>query len=278
MTASSPADRPASIAERISAVRDRIEAMFTGEHINATEDRAVLHTALRAPAGAELTVDGQDVPADVHEVLGQMREFASQLRSGEWVGHTGKTITKVVNIGIGGSDLGPRLVVDALKDFGTGRFRVHFLTNVDGSDAQHLLKGLDPARTAAILVSKTFSTQETLLNGAVVRDWLGGSERLYAVSANVPRAEAFGADILRLCVEVGGCLTGEHGVGREKINQMCSQFNADELTLFHAVKAAFDPSGLLNPGKNIPTLHRCAEFGRMHIHNGQLPFPELERF
>ncbi len=101
-------------------------------------------------------------------------------------------VTDIVNVGIGGSDLGPRLVVDALKDFGTGRFRVHFLTNVDGSDAQHLLKQLDPAHTAAILVSKTFGTQETLLNGAVVRDWLGGSDRLYAVSANVPRAEAFG--------------------------------------------------------------------------------------
>ncbi|MBK3844886.1 MAG: glycolate oxidase subunit GlcD [Gammaproteobacteria bacterium] len=92
------------------------------------------------------------------------------------------------------------------------------------------------------------------------------------------RAEALGGKILELCVKVGGSITGEHGVGREKINQMCSQFNADELTLFHAVKAAFDPSGLLNPGKNIPTLHRCAEFGGMHVHGGQLPFPELERF
>ena len=90
--------------------------------------------------------------------------------------------------------------------------------------------------------------------------------------------EALGGKILELCVKVGGSITGEHGVGREKINQMCSQFNADELTLFHAVKAAFDPSGLLNPGKNIPTLHRCAEFGGMHVHGGQLPFPELERF
>ncbi|WP_434457217.1 glycolate oxidase subunit GlcD [Stutzerimonas urumqiensis] len=92
------------------------------------------------------------------------------------------------------------------------------------------------------------------------------------------RAEALGGKILELCVKVGGSITGEHGVGREKINQMCAQFNADELTTFHAVKAAFDPTGLLNPGKNIPTLHRCAEFGGMHVHGGQLPFPELERF
>ena len=110
----------------------------------------------------------------------------------------------------------------------------------------------------------------------------GNMHPLILFDANQPgeleRAEDLGGKILELCVRVGGSITGEHGVGREKINQMCSQFNADELTLFHAVKAAFDPSGLLNPGKNIPTLHRCAEFGRMHIHNGQLPFPELERF
>ena len=92
------------------------------------------------------------------------------------------------------------------------------------------------------------------------------------------RAEAIGGKILELCVKVGGSITGEHGVGREKINQMCAQFNSDEITLFHAVKAAFDPLGLLNPGKNIPTLHRCAEFGAMHVHHGQLPFPDLERF
>lgn len=110
----------------------------------------------------------------------------------------------------------------------------------------------------------------------------GNMHPLILFDANLPgeleRAEAIGGKILELCVAVGGSITGEHGVGREKINQMCAQFNAAELTLFHAVKAAFDPQGLLNPGKNIPTLHRCAEFGGMHIHHGQLPFPELERF
>ncbi|WKN21221.1 glycolate oxidase subunit GlcD [Azotobacter vinelandii] len=110
----------------------------------------------------------------------------------------------------------------------------------------------------------------------------GNMHPLILFDANQPgeleRAEALGGKILELCVEVGGSITGEHGVGREKINQMCAQFNNDELTLFHAVKAAFDPSGLLNPGKNIPTLHRCAEFGAMHVHHGKLPFPELERF
>lgn len=110
----------------------------------------------------------------------------------------------------------------------------------------------------------------------------GNMHPLILFDANVPgeleRAEAIGGKILELCVEVGGSITGEHGVGREKINQMCAQFNSDEITLFHAVKAAFDPQRLLNPGKNIPTLHRCAEFGAMHVHHGQLPFPELERF
>ncbi|WP_448682197.1 glycolate oxidase subunit GlcD [Pseudomonas nicosulfuronedens] len=110
----------------------------------------------------------------------------------------------------------------------------------------------------------------------------GNMHPLILFDANVPgeleRAEAIGGRILELCVAVGGSITGEHGVGREKINQMCAQFNSDELTLFHAVKAAFDPDRLLNPGKNIPTLHRCAEFGAMHVHHGQLPFPDLERF
>lgn len=110
----------------------------------------------------------------------------------------------------------------------------------------------------------------------------GNMHPLILFDANQPgelaRAETLGGKILELCVKVGGSITGEHGVGREKINQMCAQFNSDELTLFHAVKAAFDPSGLLNPGKNIPTLHRCAEFGAMHVHGGQLPFPDLERF
>ncbi|MBU1329365.1 MAG: glycolate oxidase subunit GlcD [Gammaproteobacteria bacterium] len=110
----------------------------------------------------------------------------------------------------------------------------------------------------------------------------GNMHPLILFDANQPgeleRAEAVGGKILELCVKVGGSITGEHGVGREKINQMCAQFNSDEITLFHAVKAAFDPAGLLNPGKNIPTLHRCAEFGAMHVHHGQLPFPDLERF
>ncbi|GGJ94205.1 glycolate oxidase subunit GlcD [Pseudomonas matsuisoli] len=129
---------------------------------------------------------------------------------------------------------------------------------------------------------KDFSDEYGLRVANVFHAGDGNMHPLILFDANAPgeleRAEELGAKILELCVAVGGSITGEHGVGREKINSMCVQFNADELTVFHAVKAAFDPSGLLNPGKNIPTLHRCAEFGGMHVHAGKLPFPELERF
>ncbi|MDC7805785.1 glucose-6-phosphate isomerase [Luteimonas sp BLCC-B24] len=165
-----------------AGLRQAVRALFDGVTVNTSEGRPALHVALRS-ALSQAPI-ARDAHAQAARARTRMAELVAALEASD--------VTDIVNVGIGGSDLGPRLVVDALKDFGTGRFRVHFLTNVDGSDAQHLLKGLDPARTAAILVSKTFSTQETLLNGAVVRDWLGGSERLYAVSANVPRAEAFG--------------------------------------------------------------------------------------
>ncbi|MCD9029969.1 glucose-6-phosphate isomerase [Luteimonas sp. BDR2-5] len=157
-------------------------ALFDGQTVNTSEQRPALHVALRSALSTAAVA--RDAHAQALEARTRMAALVAALEASD--------VTDIVNVGIGGSDLGPRLVVDALKDFGTGRFRVHFLTNVDGSDAQYILKGLDPARTAAILVSKTFGTQETLLNGAIVRDWLGGGERLYAVSANVPRAEAFG--------------------------------------------------------------------------------------
>lgn len=173
-----------------------LHRLFDGEPVNATEGRAALHTALRgdlSPAPAARAAHGDALAA-----RGRMRAMVERLESGG--------ITDVVSIGIGGSDLGPRLVVDALAT-GDRRPRVHFLSNVDGHAAQRVLAGLDPARTAAILVSKTFGTQETLLNGAIVRDWLGGGGRLHAVSANVGRAESFGIDpdrILPMWDWVGG--------------------------------------------------------------------------
>ncbi|MDG2516323.1 glucose-6-phosphate isomerase [Lysobacter soli] len=156
----------------------RLKALFDGEKINLTEGRSVLHTSLRS--------DLSDAPvakaahAQALEARKQMRALVDSIAKSE--------ITDIVSVGIGGSDLGPRLAVDALSGPKPGRFRVHFLSNVDGHAAQRVLSGLDPARTAAVLISKTFGTQETLLNGAILRDWLGGTERLYAVSANVERA------------------------------------------------------------------------------------------
>ncbi len=165
-----------------AGVAQAIRRLFDGAIVNATEQRPALHTALRSDLGD--TPVAREAHRLAQAARGEMdRLHQSLLDSG---------VTDVVNVGIGGSDLGPRLAVEALKDFHDRRVRVHFLTNVDGSAAQHLLRSLDPSRTAAILVSKSFTTQETLLNGAIVRKWLGGSERLYAISANVPRAEAFG--------------------------------------------------------------------------------------
>ena len=150
-------------------LEDRRDAMFAGEHINTSEDRAVLHTALRLPKGAELTVDGQDVVADVHEVLDAMGRFTDRLRGGEWTGATGERIKTVVNIGIGGSDLGPVMVYQALRHYADAGISARFVSNVDPADLVAKLDGLDPATTLFIVASKTFSTLETLTNATA---WL----------------------------------------------------------------------------------------------------------
>ncbi|WPF66761.1 MULTISPECIES: glucose-6-phosphate isomerase [unclassified Corynebacterium] len=186
-----------------AGVRERTEAMFSGEHINTTEDRAVLHTALRLPASADLTVDGQDIAADVHEVLGRMRDFATALRSGAWLGHTGHTIKKVVNIGIGGSDLGPAMVTKALRAYATAGITAEFVSNIDPADMAATLDGLDPHSTLFIVASKTFTTQETLTNAAVAKKWLldafdgddsAVAKHFVAVSTNAEKVAEFGID------------------------------------------------------------------------------------
>lgn len=185
-----------SLAES-SNIDTAIEDLFNGKQVNQSEQRAALHTALRSNL-----VDSPEARAahalamDSHK---QMARLIEQLEA--------SNVTDIINVGIGGSDLGPRLAVDALRDFHTGRFRVHFLSNVDGSGAQHLLKSLDPKKTAAILVSKSFGTQETLLNGTLIKQWLEDDSRLYAVSANIEKANAFGVDsknILPIWDWVGG--------------------------------------------------------------------------
>ncbi|MGI5414355.1 glucose-6-phosphate isomerase [Actinomadura luteofluorescens] len=190
----------AALAER-AGLRARIEAMFGGEHINVSEDRAVLHTALRLPPGEALTVDGQDVAADVHAVLDKMAGFAGRVRSGEWTGSTGKRITTVVNIGIGGSDLGPAMAYEALHDFADAGVSCRFVSNIDPADILGKLAGLDPEQTLFVVSSKTFGTLETLTNAKVARRWL--TERLgddavarhfVAVSTNAERVAEFGID------------------------------------------------------------------------------------
>ncbi|MDQ1385849.1 MAG: glucose-6-phosphate isomerase, partial [Actinomycetota bacterium] len=165
-------------------LRGRIDAMFRGEHINVTEDRAVLHVALRMPANVQLVVDGVDVVAEVHRVLDRMSAFASAVRDGSHVGHTGRPIRNVVNIGIGGSDLGPAMAYDALHAYSRRDMRIRFVSNVDGADLIDALEGLDAAETLFIVSSKTFTTLETLTNARAARAWLlaalGGDEAAIA--------------------------------------------------------------------------------------------------
>jgi glucose-6-phosphate isomerase len=176
--------------------------MFRGERINVTEDRAVLHTALRAPRGSVIEVDGHDVVADVHEVLDRMGEFSRRIRSGEWVGHTGRRIRTVINVGIGGSDLGPHMAHDALLPFVDTGLTVRFLSNVDGDEFYELTQDLDPAETLFIIASKTFTTLETMTNANSARAWLvtalgdeaAIAKHFVAVSTNADAVAAFGID------------------------------------------------------------------------------------
>jgi glucose-6-phosphate isomerase len=168
-----------ALAER-ARLRDRIDAMFRGEKINVTENRAVLHVALRAPEGAVIEVDSENVVPGVHAVLRKMADFAERVRSGAWTGHTGKRVRNVINIGIGGSDLGPHMAYDALRDFSQRDMTFRFVSNVDGTDFWEATHDLDPAETLFIVSSKTFTTLETLTNARSAREWsvaaLGGDE------------------------------------------------------------------------------------------------------
>ncbi|GAA3152105.1 glucose-6-phosphate isomerase [Nonomuraea salmonea] len=189
-----------ALAER-AGLRERIDAMFRGDHINVSEDRAVLHVALRLPRSAELVVDGQDVVADVHAVLDKMSGFADRVRSKEWKGATGRPIETVVNIGIGGSDLGPAMAYEALRDYADAGITARFVSNIDPADITGNLAGLDPATTLFVVSSKTFTTLETLTNARVARRWLvealgeeAVAKHFVAVSTNAAKVEEFGID------------------------------------------------------------------------------------
>jgi len=186
-----------------AGLRERIDAMFRGDKINLTEDRAVLHVALRAPRGTSIVVDGKDVVPEVHAVLGAMADFANRVRSGAWKGHTGKRIRNVVNIGIGGSDLGPVMAYEALKHYSDRAMRFRFVSNVDGTDLVEATADLDPAETLFIVSSKTFTTLETMTNAESARWWLlaglGGDRKavarhFVAVSTNARKVSEFGID------------------------------------------------------------------------------------
>ena len=184
-----------------SGLRQRIDAMFRGERINATENRAVLHVALRTPRGASIVVDGENVVLAVHEVLDRMAAFAERVRSGAWTGHTGQRIRNIVNIGIGGSDLGPVMAVEALRHYSARELQLRFVSNVDGTDFVEATHDLDPAETLFVVCSKTFTTQETMTNARSARAWalagLGGdpaavARHFVAVSTNARDVAAFG--------------------------------------------------------------------------------------
>jgi len=186
---------------RERGVEQRRDAMFAGEKINNTENRAVLHTALRAPRDAKLKVDGQDVPADVHAVLARIKTFTDAVRSGDWLGHTGKPITDIVNIGIGGSDLGPKMVCLALRQYSHPSLSMHFVSNVDGHDMDAALENLNPETTLFIIASKTFTTSETMMNANTARMWFLAhaqeealAKHFVAVSTNVEAIKKFGID------------------------------------------------------------------------------------
>jgi glucose-6-phosphate isomerase len=186
-----------------SGLRQRIDAMFRGEKINITENRAVLHVALRAPKGASIVVDGENVVAQVHAVLDKMADFSNRVRSGAWKGYTGKRIRNVINVGIGGSDLGPVMAYEALKHYSDRSMTFRFVSNVDGTDFAEAVRDLDPAETLFIISSKTFTTLETMTNARTARDWLlaglGGDEKavakhFVAVSTNASEVAKFGID------------------------------------------------------------------------------------
>ncbi|MBO0737569.1 MAG: glucose-6-phosphate isomerase [Alphaproteobacteria bacterium] len=208
-----------------SGLRERIDAMFRGDRINVSEERAVLHTALRAPRGAAIVHDGRNVVPDVHAVLDRMADFANRLRSGDWRGHTGKRICNVINIGIGGSDLGPVMAYEALKHYSDRSMAFRFVSNVDGTDLAEAVSDLDPAETLFIVSSKTFTTLETMTNAQSARDWLlAGLNRdkaaiarhFVAVSTNAEEVAKFGidtADMFGFWDWVGGRYSMDSAIG-----------------------------------------------------------------
>src|ERR1700761_528800 len=239
---------------RTANLEERRDQMFAGAHINTSEDRAVLHTALRLPRDAELIVDGQNVVADVHEVLDAMGDFTDRLRSGEWTGATGKRISTVVNIGIGGSDLGPGMVYQALRHSADTGVSARFVSNVDPADLIAKLDGLDPATTLFVIASKTFTTLETLTNATAARRWLteelgdsAVSKHFVAVSTNAKLVDEFGIDtdnMFGFWDWVGGRYSVDSAIGLSVMAVIGREAFADFLSGFHIVDEHFKTAPL----------------------------------
>src|SRR3954469_22567336 len=234
-----------------SRLRERIDAMFSGQKINVTEKRAVLHVALRAPEDATILVDGKNVVPEVHAVLDRMANFSNRVRSGEWIGHTGKRIRNVINIGIGGSDLGPHMAYDALRDFSQREMTFRFVSNVDGSAFWEATHDLDPAETLFIVSSKTFTTLETLTNARSARAWclagLGGDEsavakHFVAVSTNATEVAKFGIDTANMFEFwdwVGGRYSFDSAIGLSLMVAIGHEQFAEMLAGFRSVDEHF---------------------------------------
>ncbi len=240
----------------------RRAAMFRGDHINVSEDRAVLHTALRLPKSATLHVDGQDVVKDVHEVLDRMGAFADDVREGRWLGHTGKRIKNVVNVGIGGSDLGPVMAYEALKHYAKRDMTFRFVSNVDSTDFAEATIDLDPEETLFIIASKTFGTLETMTNAHTARDWslakLGDeaavAKHFVAVSTNAERVEAFGIDTNNMFPFwdwVGGRYSMDSAIGLSTMLAIGPKHFHELLAGFHAMDEHFLTAPL---ERNLPVL------------------------
>ena len=244
-------------------LRARAAAMFAGERINRTEDRSVLHVALRMPKGERLEVDGVDVVAQVHEVLDRMAAFAGRVRCGQWTGHSGKRIRNVVSIGIGGSDLGPVMAYEALRDFSDRGMHFGFVSNVDGTDFSEAVRGLDAAETLFIVCSKTFTTLETLANAHAARDWclaaLGGdaaavAKHFVAVSTNADGVRDFGIDtdnMFGFWDWVGGRYSMDSAIGLSTMIAIGPDNFRDMLAGFHAMDVHFRDTP---PERNLPVL------------------------
>ena len=251
----------AAVADR-AGLKERIGAMWAGEHINVTEDRAVLHVALRAPRSQVMTTGGRNVVPDVHDVLDRMAAFADQVRSGTWKGHTGERISTVVNIGIGGSDLGPAMAYDALRPYADPSVECRFVSNVDGSDVWEATHDLDPARTLFIVSSKTFTTLETITNATTARDWLlaglhdpkAVARHFVAVSTNEAKVAEFGIDTKNMFGFwdwVGGRYSYDSAIGLSLMISIGPEAFGEMLAGFHAIDEHFRTTPF---DRNLPAL------------------------